>query len=54
MTCTLLAVGDLFKSQGRQDDAKRAWMLIISSKLGPGAENEAREKLGLKPAEPLL
>jgi hypothetical protein len=54
MTRTLLDVGDLLKQQGQPDEAKRAWLLIIDAKLAPGMENAVREKIGAKPAEPVL
>jgi len=40
---TLLEVGSLYEKQGRLEEAKRAWLLLVDSGL-PGGEI-ARERL---------
>ena len=50
MARTLLEFGELAQKKEHLDEAKTAWALIRQYKLP--MENTARDKLGLKPAEP--
>ena len=51
MSRTLLELGDLLMKQGRSEEARRAWSILLQEGL-PGV-NDASERLGQKPGAPL-
>ncbi len=53
MARTLVRVGDVFEQQGKLEDAKRAWSLILETKLGYDALARVRlSRFGVAEAKP--